>query len=205
MKLYYATNTCSLSPAIVAAEAGIPLELEKVDLATHRTADGGDYRAVNPLGYVPVLELQDGEHLTEGVAIVQYLADLKPESGLAPPPGTPERLRLQQWLTFVATELHKTFSPWLFHPEVGQPAQAYAREKLAARFAFVERRLEESPYLAGDTFSVADAYCFTVASWARFTRVDLGPYPRLRAYLERIGSRPRVREAMQAHGMRKAA
>jgi glutathione S-transferase len=205
MKLYYATNTCSLSPAIVAAEAGIPLELEKIDLARHRAADGGDYKAVNPLGYVPVLELDDGERLTEGVAIVQYLADLKPESGLAPPAGTRERVRLQQWLTFVATELHKMFSPWLFHPEVGQAAQAFAREKLAARFAFVERRLEESPWLVGDTFTAADAYCFTIAGWARFTAVDLAPYPRLRAYLARIADRPRVREALTAHGMRKAA
>lgn len=205
MKLYYATHTCSLSPAIVAAEAGIPLELEKVDLATHRLADGDDYKAINPLGYVPVLELDDGERLTEGAAIVQYLADLKPESGLAPPAGTRERVRLQQWLNFVASELHKSFSPWLFHPEVGSQAQAYSRDRLAARFAFVERRLEVSPYLNGNTFSVADAYCFTIAGWSGFTGVDLEPYPRLRSYLERIADRPAVREAMRAHGLRKAA
>jgi len=205
MKLYYATNTCSLSPAIVAAEAGIPLELEKVDLAKHRLADGSDYRAVNPLGYVPALELDNGELLTEGAAIVQYLADLKPESGLAPPAGTLARVRLQEWLNFIATELHKSFSPWLFHPEVGEAAQAYARDRIAARFAFVERRLETSRYLNGDAFSAADAYCFTIAGWSRFAQVDLTPYPRLRRYLDTIAQRPRVRDVMHAHGMREAA
>lgn len=205
MKLYYAPNTCSLSPHIVAAEAGIPLELEKVALASHRTATGADYRTVNPLGYVPALQLDDGELLTEGVAMVQYLADLRPESGLAPPAGTIARVRLQQWLTFVATELHKSFSPWLFHPEVGKPAQAYARERIAARFAFVERRLEESPYLVGSTFTAADAYCFAIVGWSRSTGVSLEPYPRLRSYLERIAERPQVREALRAHGMAKAA
>lgn len=205
MKLYYATHTCSLSPHIVATEAGIPLALEKVDFTTYRTDAGIDYRTVNPLGYVPALQLDDGELLTEGVAIVQYLADSRPSSGLAPPSGTRERLRLEQWLNFIATELHKSFSPWLFHPEVGSQAQAYSRDRLAARFAFVERRLEVSPYLNGNTFSVADAYCFTIAGWSGFTGVDLEPYPRLRSYLERIADRPAVREAMRAHGLRKAA
>jgi len=205
MKLYYATHTCSLSPHIVAAEAGIPLALEKVDFTTYRTDAGIDYRTVNPLGYVPALQLDDGELLTEGVAIVQYLADSRPSSGLAPPSGTRERLRLEQWLNFIATELHKSFSPWLFHPEVGKAAQAYAKERLAARLAFVEQRLAASPYLAGGTFTVADAYCFTIVGWSRFTGVDLAPYPNLRGYLERIAERPAVREAMRAHGMDKAA
>jgi len=147
MKLYYAPHTCSLSPHIVAAEAGLALDLEQVDLGSHRTAMGADYRAVNPLGYVPALRLDDGQLLTEGAAIVQYLADRAPGAGLAPPPGSIERVRLQEWLSFVGTELHKAFSPWLVHPEVGAQAQAYARGRIADRLAFVERRLAAAPYL----------------------------------------------------------
>jgi len=205
MKLYYATNTCSLSPHIVAAEAGIALELEKVDLRTHRTDTGADYREVNPLGYVPALRLDDGELLTEGAAIVQYLADRAPESGLAPRPGMLERVRLQEWLNFIASELHKTFSPWLFHPEVGEPAQKFAKARLADRFAFIEQRLGDSPYLTGDHFTAADAYCFTIVGWSKFVGIDLAAYPRLARYMDRIAARPKVREAMQAEGMLKAA
>jgi len=205
MKLYYATHTCSLAPHIVAAEAGIPLELEKVDLRTHHTETGADYRKINPLGYVPTLRLDDGELLTEGAAILQYLADYAPETGLAPRPGTLERVRLQEWLNFIASELHKTFSPWLFHPEVGDPAQKYAKARLSDRFAFIERRLGDSPYLMGNKFTVADAYCFTIVGWSKFVGIDLAPYPRLASYIDRIAARPRVHEAMQAEGMLKAA
>jgi len=205
MKLYYATNTCSLAPHIVAAEAGIALELERVDLRTHRTEKGADYREISLLGYVPALRLDDGEILTEGVAIVQYLADRAPESALAPRPGTFERVRLQEWLNFIASELHKTFSPWLFHPEVGDPAQKYAKARLSDRFAFIERRLGDSPYLMGNKFTVADAYCFTIVGWSKFVGIDLAPYPRLASYIDRIAARPRVHEAMQAEGMLKAA
>lgn len=205
MKLYYAPNTCSLSPHIVAAEAGIALELEKVDLRTHRTDRGADYRQVNPLGYVPALRLDNGELLTEGAAIVQYLADRAPASALAPRPGTLERSRLQEWLNFVASELHKTFSPWLFHPEVGEPAQKFAKARIADRFAFIEQRLGESPYLMGDNFTVADAYCFTIVGWSKFVGIDLAPNPRLKRYIDRIAARPKVREAMQAEGMLIAA
>lgn len=205
MKLYYATHTCSLSPHIVAAEAGIALDLEQVDLRTHRTDTGADYLAVNPLGYVPALRLDDGELLIEGAAIVQYLADCAPASGLAPPPGTFARSRLQEWLSFIGAELHKSFSPWLFHPEVGEAAQAYARARIADRLAYVERRLGSSPYLMGDTFTVADAYCYTIVGWSKFTGVDLAPYPALRRYLDRIAARPKVREAMEAQGMPIAA
>jgi glutathione S-transferase len=205
MKLYYAPNTCSLSPHIVAAEAGIPLDLEKVDLGTRRTEAGADYRAVSPLGYVPALRLDNGEVLVEGAAIVQYLADRAPSSKLAPPPASFERVRLQEWLSFIGTELHKSFSPWLFNPEVGAAAQAYAKTRIADRFAFIERRLADSPYLMGDTFTVADAYCFTIVGWSKFVRIDLAPYPNLRRYIDRIAARPKVREAMQAQGMLKAA
>jgi glutathione S-transferase len=205
MKLYYASHTCALSPHIVAAEAGIALDLEKVDLRTHRTETGADYRAVNPLGHVPALRLDDGQVLTEGTAIVQYLADRAPDSKLAPPPGTFERVRLQEWLSFVATELHKSFSPWLFHAEVGEPAQAYAKARIAERFAFIERHLAESTYLMKDTFTVADAYCFTIVGWSKFAGIDLAAYPMLARYIDRIAARPKVREAMHAQGMLKAA
>lgn len=208
MKLYYATGTCSLSPHIVALEAGIPLELERVDIAKspHVTGTGVDFTTINPNGYVPALRLEDGSLLTEGTAIVQYLADLKPEAGLAPPAGTPERYRLQSWLNFVATELHKMYSPWLFHPEYGSQAQDVARRIIARRLAFVDDHIAGSgPFLTGDRFTIADAYLFTIVGWSTFAKVDLSGFPHLRAFMERVGARPRVREAMQAEGMKVAA
>lgn len=208
MKLYYATSTCSLSPHIVALEAGIELDFEKVNLARppHPTETGADYTLVNPNGYVPALELDDGSVLTEGAAIVQYLADLRPESGLAPRPGTAERYQQQSWLNFIASELHKMYSPWLFHPEYGTQAQDVARSVLARRLAFVENHLAESgPYLTGEQFTAADAYLFTIVGWSAFTKVDLTAFPRLRAFMDRVAARPKVREAMQAEGMKIAA
>lgn len=205
MKLFYAPHTCSLSPHIVAVEAGIPLELEKVDLHSHRTGSRGDYRDVNPLGYVPALLLDNGELLTEVSAIVQYLADARPGTKLAPPAGTFERVRLQEALNFISSELHKSFSPWLFHPEVGKTAQEYAKARIADRFAAIERRLGNRDYLLGETFTVADAYLFTIAGWSVFAGIDLEPCPALRRYLDRVAARPAVRQAMQAHGMLKAA
>jgi glutathione S-transferase len=208
MKLYYATGTCSLSPHIVAAEAGIPLDLERVDIrkTPHVTETGTDYSLINPLGYVPALELDDGTVLTEGAAIVQYLADLKPESGLAPRAGTRERVLLQSWLNFIATELHKMFSPWLFHPEYGAQAQEVARAKIADRLAFVERHLAAGgPFLLGERFTAADAYLFTIVGWSDFAKVDLSAFPQLRAFMARVGSRPAVQEAMRAEGMKVAA
>ena len=205
MKLYYAPHTCSLAPQIVAAEAGIVLDLERVDLRTHRTETGGDYRTVSPLGYVPALRLDDGQVLTEVVAIVQYLADRASQSQLAPAAGTFERVRLQEWLTFISSELHKSFSPWLFHPEAGETAQSYAKARIRDRFAFVERRLAESSHLLGDAFTTADAYCFTIVGWAKFAGIDLAAYPKLERYMDRIAARPKVRQAMQAQGLLKAA
>jgi glutathione S-transferase len=207
MKLYYATGTCSLSPHIVALEAGIPLDLEKLDLRkTPRvTETGASYGAVNPNGYVPALELDDGTVLIEGVAIVQYLADLEPAAGLAPPAGTAERYRFLSWLNFVATELHKMYSPWLFHPEYGAQAQGVARARIAERLAFVESQLAaRGPHLMGETFTAADAYLFTVVGWSRSTDVSLTT-PRLRAFMESVGARPAVRQAMQAQGMKPTA
>ena len=208
MKLYYAPATCSLSPHIVAREAGIPLEIERVDIrkTPHLTETGRDYTAINPNAYVPALELDDGTLLTEGAVIVQYLADLKPESGLAPAAGTRERLVLQSWLNFIATELHKSFSPWLFHPEYGAQAQDVARGRIAERLAYVETHLAANgPFLLGTDFTVADAYLFTIVSWAVFTKVDLSAFPHLRDYLARIAARPAVRAAMQAEGLKVAA
>ncbi|MGZ9073913.1 MAG: glutathione transferase GstA [Rhodoplanes sp.] len=203
MKLYYATGTCSLSPHIVAREAGLSFDLERVDLGKnpHRTETGADYTEINPKGYVPALRLDDGTLLTEGVAIMQYLADLVPGSGLAPAPGAFERYRLQEWLTFISSELHKMFSPWLFHPEHGELARQVAREKIAQRLAFIERHLEGQEFLMGDRFTVADAYCFTIVGWSKFGRIDMAPYSNVRRYMDRIAARPKVREAMRAEGM----
>ena len=208
MKLYYAQGACSLSPHIVALKAGIPLDLERVDIfrTPHVTETGTDFAGVSPNGYVPALVLDDGSVLTEGAAIMQYLADLKPEAVLAPPAGTLDRARLQAWLNFIATELHKTYSPWLFHPEVGMQAQSFARKKIASRLGFVEAHLAtERPYLMGERFTVADAYLFTIIGWSAFTNVDLAPFPNLRAYMELVGARPPVREAMRSEGMKVAA
>jgi glutathione S-transferase len=203
MKLYFATGTCSLSPHIVAREAGIPLDLDRVDIRKnpHRTETGADFTEINPKGYVPALRLDNGALLTEGVAIVQYLADLAPGSGLAPAAGTFERYRLQEWLTFISSELHKMFSPWLFHPGHGELAQQAAKEKIAQRLAFIDSNLAEQKFLIGDRFTVADAYCFTIVGWSKSARIDLAPYANLRRYMDRIAARSKVREAMRAEGM----
>lgn len=204
MKLYYATGTCSLSPHIVALEAGIPLELERVDLrsAPRMTETGAEYEAINPHRYVPALQLDDGSVLTEGAAIALYLADLKPGSGLSAALGSPDRPRFHAWLVFIATELHKMYSPWLFHPEYGAQAQEVARGKIAERLAFVEQHLATSgPFLMGQSFTVADAYLFTIVGWSRMAKVDLAAFPQLRAFMDRVGARPNVRAAMEAEGM----
>jgi glutathione S-transferase len=208
MKLYYAPGTCSLSPHLVALEAGIELELERVDIhrTPHLTETGADFASINSNGYVPALALDDGSVLTEGAAILQYLADLNPEAGLAPPAGTPDRIRLQAWLNFIATELHKSYSLWLFHPEVGAEAQGFARRKIAARLGFVEKHLAANgQHIIGDRFTAADAYLFTIVGWSSFAKVDLAPFPRLREFMDRVGARPTVREAVRAEGMRAAA
>ena len=207
MKLYYAAGTCSLSPHIVAVEAGIALELERVNIAKtpHMTGSGVDFTQINPNGYVPALELDDGTVLTEGVAIVQYLADLNPASGLMPSAGTIERVRVQSWLNFVATELHKMFSPWLFHPEYGTQAQEVARGKLRERLTFVDRQLGTGgPFLTGEPFTAADAYLFTIAGWSRIAKVDVSGLPHLQAFMEHVGARPAVRRAMQTEGLKVA-
>lgn len=201
MKLYYAPGACSLSPHIVAREADIPVELERVDLATRRTASGEDYLAVNPNGYVPAIRLTDGSVLTEGVAIVQYLADQKPEAGLIPTADSLARARVLEQLTFISAELHKTFGPF-FTPGAAETEKAGAMNKIGWRLDYVERVLADGrPYFSGERFSVSDAYLFTVVNWTRLIRIDLTRWPKLAAFLGRVAARPRVQEALKAEGL----
>lgn len=201
MKLYYTTGACSLASHIVLREAGFDFEMEKVDLSTHKTESGADYYAINPKGYVPALVLDDGQVLTEGGAIVQYLADLKPEAHLAPPPRTLERARMQEQLIFIAAELHKAYGP-LFVPSASEEAKATARNNVARRLDHVERQFSDGrPYLLGQQLSVADIYLFVVAGWAEKMGISLNRWPKLAAFLDRIGSRPAVRAALQAEGL----
>jgi len=208
MKLYYSAGTCSLAAHIVARETGITFELEKVDIfkSPHMFAGGQEFNQINPKGYVPALLLDDGSVLTEGAVIVQYLADLNPETGLIPPAGTIERYRLQSWLNFIATELHKLYSPWLFHSEYGPAIQQITRDKIAGRLAIVENHLVgHGPFLMGDRFTVADAYLFVIAGWSSFAKVDLAPFAAVRALIQAVGSRPMVREAQAAERVKPAA
>ncbi|MFL6651476.1 MAG: glutathione transferase GstA [Sulfurifustaceae bacterium] len=202
MKLYFLPGACSLSPHIVLREAGMSFELEKVDRATKRTASGEDYLQVNPKGYVPALKLDDGQILTEGPAIVQYLADQKPESGLAPKTGTMERYRLMEWLNFTTSELHKQFSP-LFNPKVTPDWKQNQLDLLAKRFDHVETNLKGKSFVMGDRFTVADAYLFTVLNWSNFQKIDLAKWPTIKDYLARIAARPSVKEALRAEGLAK--
>jgi glutathione S-transferase len=202
MKLYYSPGACSLAVHIVAREAGVPIELVQVDLATHRTRDGRDYHEVNPRGYVPALVLDDGTVLTEVAALVQYLADLKPAAGLAPEPGTMERVKLHMWLTFISSELHKQFSPWLWHDDTAESTVRAVKDKIATRFDELDRKLASQPYLLGDRFSVADAYAFAIINWVNFLKMDLVTYPALAEYLRRISARPKVQEALAAERLK---
>ena len=202
MKLYYSPGACSLSPHIVAREAGIELELIKADTKTKKLEDGGDYWQVNAKGYVPALRLDNGQLLTEGPAIVQYLADQKPASGLAPAAGSFERYRVQEWLNFISSEIHKNFSP-LFNPAASADWKEGAKANLAKRFGFIATHLEGKQYLMGDQFTVADAYLFTVANWGQFVGVDIGQWPAVKAFHARVAARPKVQEALKAEGLLK--
>lgn len=204
MKLYYAAGACSLSPHIVALEAGIPLQLEKVDNKAKRTAHDEDFLQINPKGYVPALLLDGGELLTEGPAIVQYLADLKPESGLAPPSGSLARYRVQEMLGYINSELHKTYSP-LFNPKTPDEVRQERKDYLRKRYALVEQRLAAHPWLVGEQFTVADAYLFTVTNWARHVDFDLSDFPALLDFQRRVAARPQVQAALEAEGLIKKA
>jgi glutathione S-transferase len=200
MKLYYSAGSCALSPHIVALEAGIPIEAVRVDLKSKTVANEGDFWAVNPKGYVPVLELDDGQVLTEGPAIVQYLADLRPQSGLAPASGTFARVRLQEALNYVTSEIHKSYSP-LFKAEVLPAVREDRLAYLRRRYALVEQQLEGRKYLFGDAFTVADAYLYAVTRWARGVKLDLSEFPNLEAFQKRVGSRKAVLAALRAEGL----
>jgi glutathione S-transferase len=200
MKLYYAPGVCSLSPHIVLEEAGLPYTLVKTDIRAKTIEGGSDYRTVNPLGYVPALALDDGTLLTEGPAIVQYIADKVPQKKLAPANGTLERYKMQSWLNFISSEVHKGFSP-LFNPQMPDGAKDIAKERLASRFAYLENHLAKNAYLMGDTFTCPDAYCFTVMRWSKPTKIDLAPYPHLQAYMTKIEARPAVQAAMKGEGL----
>ena len=200
MKLYYSPGTCSLSPHIVLREAGLAFEPVLASTKTHQLADGTDYYTINPKGYVPVLELDNGERLTEGPAIVQYIADQVPAKKLAPPNGTMERVKLQTWLNFVTSELHKGFSP-LFNPSMPDEAKKIFRERLGTRFAYLDKHLASNDYLMGKDFSVADAYAFVVSNWAGRVDVDLSSHANVLAWRKRVGARPAVQAAMKAEGL----
>jgi glutathione S-transferase len=200
MKLYFAPGACSLSPHIVLHEAGLAHEIVRVDMKAKTTADGGDFLKINPKGQVPALQLDDGDVLTEGPAIVQYLADQAPQAKLAPPAGTMARYRLQEQLNFVTSELHKTFAP-LFSPATPAEFKTMSLDKLRKQFGFVDARLAAQPFLAGETFSVADAYLFTVSNWAKAVSFDLAFAPHLLDYRKRVQERPAVQEAMRHEGL----
>ena len=199
MKLYYSPGACSLAAHIILREAGYSFDLEKVDLAAKTTAGGHDFTALNPKGYVPVLQFDDGQVLTENIAIGEYLADHKPESGLAPIVGTLERYRLVEWLAFISTEIHKQFGP-LFKPDTPDATRQAQKDVLAKRFDYVVGQLANHQYLTGD-FSVADAYLFTVLRWAVMMKFDMKRWPVLETYMTRVAARPQVRAALEAEGL----
>lgn len=198
MKLYFSPGACSLSPHIVLLEAGLPFSSERVDLRNKVTASGVDYRTINPKGQVPALALE-GSVLTEGPAIVQFLADQAPEKQLAPPAGTLARYQLQEWLNFIGTEVHKVYTP-LFNPETAEATKTAAHATLAARYGYLDKVLGQRDYL-NERFSVADIYLFVVSTWAGHVGVDLTPYPSVQAFLQRIGARPAVQQALREEGL----
>jgi glutathione S-transferase len=200
MKLYHSPGACSLSAHIVLREAGLAFEPVLAPTRTHQLADGTDYYTINPLGYVPLLELDDGTRLREVPAILQYVADQVPLKNLAPAAGTLQRYRLQEWLTFTGTELHKSYSP-LFNPNMPDAAKQFFRDKLAARYRWVDGELSSREWLLGEHFSVADAYFFVVTRWAQPMNIDLSGVPHVQAHHERVRTRPSVQEAMRAEGL----
>ena len=204
MKLYYAPGACSLAPHIVAREAGLSPDLEKVDLANRTTASGRSFLAINPKGYVPALQVQDGTVMTEVSALIQYLADQAPQAGLIPAVGTPERYKVLEWIGFISTEIHKGFGP-LWNPTTPDAVKQATKEKLFQRFAYLDQQLDGRSYLTGERFTVADAYLFVVVNWTNFHGLSLGDYPNLAAFMERVAARPKVQEALQAEGLLNAA
>jgi glutathione S-transferase len=204
MQLYYSPGACSLATHITLREAGLPFELRRADTKTKKLADGSDYYAVNSKGAVPALRLDDGQVLTEGVAIMQYLADLKPESGLAPRAGTFERYRLQEWLNYITSDIHKGFSP-LWNASADPKVKEYALANLEKKLDWTNAQISGNTWLTGDTFTIADAYLYTVINWAFFLGIDLARWPALNAFHARVAARPAVRDALAAEGLNKKA
>ncbi|MSP50987.1 MAG: glutathione transferase GstA [Alphaproteobacteria bacterium] len=202
MKLYYSPGACSLSPHIALRESGLKFDLEQVDLKAKKTKSGADFNKVNPKGYVPTLQLDDGQILTEGTAIVQYIADKATGAKLAPAAGTMERYRTQETLNFIATELHKGFGP-LFNPNMPKEAKDMAQQRLEMRLAYLNDHFASNQYMNGNAFSVTDAYAFTVLSWAGHVKIDLAKWPNVRTYYDRIAARPNVQEALKVEGLAK--
>lgn len=200
MKLYYAPGTCALASHIALEETGQPFEIDRINVPTKTTASGEDFMQINPKGYVPAVKLDDGNILTEGAVILQYIADQNPNTGLAPMPGTMERYRLQEWLNFIGSEVHKTYSP-MFNKAVAEDYKVIARTLLAKRLSYVEAELADKLFLMGDTFTIADAYLFTVLRWSERVNFDLKPFPNIQSYLARIAVRPSVQAAMKAEGL----
>lgn len=199
MKLYYSPGACSLSPHIVLREAGMRFELERVNLKTRLTQSEVDYTRINPKGYVPALQFDDGSVLTEGSAIVQWIGDEVPEKQLIPIPGTMERYRLIEWLSFIGSEIHKSFSP-LFRPDTPEATREAMAANLVRRAGYVEQHFA-GPFLTGEHFTVADAYLFTVLSWGKHVNLDMARWPRVNEYLARVAARPKVQEALRAEGL----
>jgi glutathione S-transferase len=202
MKLYYAPGACSQAPHIVLREAGLPFDLVKTDIRAKRTEDGRDYREVNPKGAVPALELDDSAVLTENAAILQYAADLAPESGLLPPLGDFDRYRVIEWLNYVATEMHKGFGP-LWNPTSSEEVRETTRTLLGAKFDYLQQRIGDGPYLLGERFTLPDAYLFVVLNWTGIHQIDLSRWPGLAAFVRRVAQRPAVQEALRAEGLAK--
>ena len=200
MKLYYSPGACSLSPHIVLHESGLAFEAVMASTKTHKLKDGTDYYTINPLGYVPLLELDDGTRLSEGPAIVQYIADQVPAKQLAPANGTLARYQMQSWLNFISTELHKGFSP-LFNPATPADYKPLVAERLLSRLAWVDQQLAGRSYLMGEAFCVADAYLFTVTGWAGYVKLDLSALQNIAAFRQRMGARPGVQAALKAEGL----
>ncbi|MCV9935827.1 glutathione transferase GstA [Boseaceae bacterium BT-24-1] len=201
MKLYYSPGACSLSPHIALREAGLPVTLEKVDLIAGRTEAGADYAAVNPKGYVPALQFEDGSVLTEGAVIARYIADLAPAADLAPKPGSFERFKLEELMNFIGSELHKAYTP-LFLPDTTEEGKTAARTRIAKKLAYVEGLFADGrSHLLGERFTVADGYLFTIVNWSDSRGVPLDAFPKLQAFMARIGARTSVQEAMRAEGL----
>ncbi len=203
MKLYYAPGACSLAAHIALQESGLPFSLERVDLRTHRTADGRDYYAINPKGYVPTLELDDASRLTEAAVVLQYIADRKPGT-LAPAFGSIERYRLMEWLNFIATEVHKGLGP-LWKPTTPDAYKSTVLDAVGNRFDYIVKILGTQPYLTGSNFTIADAYLFTIVNWHNFLKFDLDRWPALARFQARVAARPNVRKALEAEHLLKAA